>query len=66
MIAVIIDCFVCWAVRDLDLYSEDPEEDKNGRLVNEDSSAMKELKPMIRTKPGTLTYEDSLLRKLET
>lgn len=62
MIAVIIDCFVCWAVRGLDLYSEDPEQETNGHVV--DDKSMKELQPMVN-RPQNSHYEDLLLKKLE-
>lgn len=49
--AVVIDFFVCFAVRDLDLYAEEPEEDLNGELVS--SINGKELQPMLSSRPPT-------------
>lgn len=66
MVAIIVDCFVCWAVRDLDLYSELPEEGTNGHLV-EDKFAMKELQPIIngRSQQSDGPDEHVLLKKLD-
>lgn len=52
LFAVVIDFFVCFAVRGLDLYAEEPEEDLNNGLVA--SANNKELQPMMSSRsPAT-------------
>ena len=52
--AVVIDFFVCFAVRGLDLYAEEPEEDLNNGHVA--SANNKELQPMISSRPTATNH----------
>lgn len=49
--AVVVDGFVCFAVRGLDLYSEDAVKDKASELVSLANN--KELQPMLTYSPAT-------------
>jgi hypothetical protein len=49
VIGVIFDCFTCFAVRDLDLYAEDPVETGDNGMVA--SANNKELQPMLTSRP---------------
>ena len=66
LIAVVFDFFTCFAVRDLDLYAEDPvEAEDNGTVA---SANNKELQPMLSSRPTPPTNninEEGFIRTLE-